>query len=316
MEWLDGVKLREGGELLELLEVDRTDVARRLLRNLLRQIMVEGVFHADPHPGNVLILRDGTPALIDFGSVGRLDASQQAALRRILLGVDRRDAGLMREALAELAGVRDTRIQDGLERALSQLLAKRLGPGMRPGADLLADVLRLLVDFELALPPHVAAVFRCMVTLEGTLGLLAPGFRVIDESRTVAAELLSDTVTVASLQQAAKDAFLSQLPILRRLPHRIDQLTASIEDGRLAVHVSLFESERERLFVSTLVGRSIFAFLGATLTVAAVMLLSTAGGPQLTPGVSLPHALGYSGLLVGVVLTMRVVVGVAKDRAA
>jgi ubiquinone biosynthesis protein len=316
MEWLDGVKIRDSKNLLDSIGVDRSEVARRLLRSVLRQIMVEGVFHADPHPGNVLILRDGTPALIDFGSVGRLDAAQQAAMRRMLLGVDRRDAALMRDALTELAGIRDTRTQDRLERALSQMLATRLGPGMRPGAELFADVLRMLVDFELGLPPHVAAVFRCLVTVEGTLSLLAPNFRVIDESRAAAAELLRDNVTIASLKQVARDELVSQLPIFRRLPRHLDQLAATMEDGRLAIRVSLFDSERERQFLATLVGRSIYAFLGASIAIASVMLLSAPGGPLLTPGVSLPHGVGYAGLLLGAVLTLRVIVGVARDRAA
>lgn len=70
MDWLDGVKVSDSAALLEELGVDRLDVARKLLLAILGQIMVDGMFHADPHPGNVLVLRDGTPALIDFGSVG------------------------------------------------------------------------------------------------------------------------------------------------------------------------------------------------------------------------------------------------------
>ena len=315
MEWLDGVKLRDSYEFLRTIEVDRDQVARRLLRTILRQIMVDGVFHADPHPGNVLILRDGSPALIDFGSVGRLDAAQRAAMRRMLAAIDRRDPSLMRDALAELAGMRDGRAQDRLERALSQLLATRLGPGMRPGAELFTDVLKTLIEFELALPPHVAAVFRCLVTLEGTLAVLSPHFQVVDESRTVGADLLRDTVSVSGIRQTVRDEVLAQLPILRRLPRRLDQLTATVEDGRLEIRVSLLDSERERQFVSMLVGRSIFAFLGAALAIVSAMLLSALGGPAVVPGVPLLPALGYCGLFASAVLILRVIVGVARDRS-
>jgi ubiquinone biosynthesis protein len=316
MEWLDGVKLRDSRELLSALDVNREDVARRLLRTILRQIMVDGVFHADPHPGNVLILRDGTPALIDFGSVGRLDAAQQGAMRRMLLALDRRDPALMRDALTDLTGMRDGRSQDRLERALSQLLATRLGPGMRPGAELFTDVLKTLIQFELALPPHVAAVFRCLVTLEGTLALLSPHFQVIDESRRVGADLLRDQVTAASIAETVRDEVNAQLPLLRRLPRRLDQLTATIEDGRLSVHVVLLESDRERQFVSMLVGRFIFAFLGASIALVSVMLLSAVGGPSIAPGERLLPTLGYCGLFASVVLVLRVIVGVARERSA
>lgn len=316
MEWMDGVKLRDGGALLAELDIDRSQVARMLLRCVLQQILVTGVFHADPHPGNVLILRDGTPALIDFGSVGRLDASQQSAIRRMLAGIDRRDVVLMRDALCELSGTRDTRTQDLLERSLSQMLATRLAPGMQPGAELFGDVLRLLVEFELALPGHVAAVFRCLVMLEGTLRLLSPGFALVDESRAAASELLRDTFSRDTIQQAARDELVSQLPILRRLPRRLDQLAATMEDGRLAIRVSLFETEEERRFVSRVVGRSIFAFLGAAIGIMSVMLMSTSGGPVLAPSIRLLTAVGYFGLIVSSVLILRVIVGLAGDRAA
>src|SRR5262249_49501829 len=128
IEWLDGVSIREAGQRLDELSVNGRDLARQLLLFMLRQIMLDGVFHADPHPGNVMVLRDGRPALIDFGSVGRLDAAQQSALRRLLVSVDRRNAAQMRDALLELADAGDARVGDVLERALSQFMARRLGP--------------------------------------------------------------------------------------------------------------------------------------------------------------------------------------------
>src|SRR6202011_1972047 len=106
---------------------------QRLLHFMLRQILVDGVFHADPHPGNVMVLRDGRLALIDWGSVGRLDPLQQAALRTLLLAVHRRDATGLRAALLDIAergsdqGEPD---EERLERALAHFMARRLGTGM------------------------------------------------------------------------------------------------------------------------------------------------------------------------------------------
>ena len=81
IELLDGVNVREADPLIEQLGLSRPALARTLLRSLLRQILREGTFHADPHPGNVMVLRTGQLALIDFGSVGRLDPLQQAAIK-------------------------------------------------------------------------------------------------------------------------------------------------------------------------------------------------------------------------------------------
>jgi ABC1 atypical kinase-like domain len=81
IEWLDGVNLRAAGQLIDERGLERAELSRALLRSMVYQITEGGVFHADPHPGNILLLNDGRLALLDFGSVGRLDAQQRAALR-------------------------------------------------------------------------------------------------------------------------------------------------------------------------------------------------------------------------------------------
>src|SRR5499427_375559 len=103
MEYLDGVSVRDAEPVLAASGADRHGLARGLLAAMLGQVMAGGTFHADPHPGNVLVLRDGQLALIDFGSVGRLDPLQQAALRRLLLAVARRNPAELHDALLDLA---------------------------------------------------------------------------------------------------------------------------------------------------------------------------------------------------------------------
>ena len=82
----------------------RAALARSLLDSLLGQVMLDGTFHADPHPGNVLLLADGRLGLLDFGSVGRIDAGLRTALQRLLLALDRGDpAGAGRRAAGSRA---------------------------------------------------------------------------------------------------------------------------------------------------------------------------------------------------------------------
>lgn len=317
MEYLNGTRLREAGPSLDALGVDRMTVARQLLLCLLRQILIDGVFHADPHPGNILILSDARPALIDFGSVGRLDAAQQAALQRVLVFLDRQDAAQLRDALVDIGELHDLRRQELLERALSEFMARRLGPGMDQGAMLFRDLLRMLiVDFGLSLPPHVTAVFRALVTLEGTLALIVPNFKVVDEARRAGGQLLSQTIGPKTVEQALRDELLTQLPVLHRLPRRLEQLSSLVERGDLRLRVDLFESEAGRGLVLAVFGRLTLAFVGATFGLMSVGLLGLASGPALTDSLSLFQFLGYVGLLLSAVLLLRVVVGVAHDRVA
>jgi ubiquinone biosynthesis protein len=315
LEWLDGPSVRDAGPLLERVRADRAALARELLGSMLRQIMLRGTFHADPHPGNVLVLGEGCLGLIDFGSVGRLDPLQQAALRHLMLAVARRNPTQLHDALVDLAQVGEEIDDELLERALAQFMARHLGPGMRPDAAMFTELFGLLLEFGIAFPPQIAGVFRAMVTLEGSLGLLAPGFELVSETRAMAGGLLGELLTPSSLREAAGDELLALLPILRRLPRRLDRITTRLERGRLAVGVRPFADERDTRIITSLVNRSVLAFLGAVLGGMSVVLLGIPGGPALTSGLSVLQFFGYLGLVLSVVLILRVIVTIARDRS-
>ena len=174
-------------------------------------------------------------------------------------------------------------------------------------------------DFGLVFPPVIAAVFRAMITLEGTLARLAPGFRVIEETRTIAASWLGDMLGPALLRDAATDEALGLLPILRRLPRRLDRITTSLERGTLTTSVRLLADHRDRHFVRSMMGRAVLAFLGAAFGITSVMLIGVRGGPLLVPaaagtgGTSLFHVLGYIGLFFSLILILRVIIAITRD---
>jgi len=311
LEWLDGVNVRDAGT--QVAGSERLVLARGLLSLMLRQMMVDGTFHADPHPGNVLLLRDGALALIDFGSVGRLDPLQQAALRRLMLAVARRNATELHDALVELAAVRKPTDDDVLERALAQFLAQHLGAGMTPDASMFNSLLRLLVSFGLVFQPVIGGVFRAMMTLEGTLIALSPGFDMVAETKDLAGSWLGQMLSPTSLREAATDEALGLLPILRKLPRRLDRIAASLEHGSLTASTRVLANESDRRFVAALAGRAVLAFLGASLGVMSVMLIGTRGGPTFFPGTSLFHLLGYVGLFFSTVLILRVVIAISRE---
>ena len=124
IEWLDGVSLRAAEPVIESRGLDRAELARVLLRSMVYQITEGGVFHADPHPGNILLLTDGRLALLDFGSVGRLDTQQRFALQACA-GAGRGDAAAARRVVELVAA--PTGRQLALERALGQFIARHSG---------------------------------------------------------------------------------------------------------------------------------------------------------------------------------------------
>ena len=188
IEWLDGVSLRAAARLIDDRGLDRAALSRALLRTMVYQITEGGVFHADPHPGNVLLLTDGRLAMLDFGSVGRLDTRQRLALQDLLLALGRGDPAAFRDALLELVTRAEEIDELLLERALGQFMARHLTGGTAATPEMFTDLFRLASRFELVIPPEIATVLRALGTLEGTLTLLTPtGIQhfVLQEAETV-----------------------------------------------------------------------------------------------------------------------------------
>lgn len=290
---------------------EREELARAFLRCLLDQVLIGGFFHADPHPGNVLLLDNGTLGLLDFGSVGRLDVGLRAGLRSLLLALDRGDPAALRDGLLEIVDRPDEVDEQRLERALGTLLVRHFGPGRAPGLDLFTDLFRVVADFRLAVPPPIAAVFRALATAEGTLATLAPGFDVVAESRSFAGEQLG-----ARLQpETVRDEVLALLPVLRRLPRRVDRIGAALEEGRLSVNARLFSDERDRDLVTGLVHEVLLAFIGIATGLMAVLLLGSASGPRLLPDLTLNQVFGYNLLVISALVGLRLLFVVFRRSA-
>ena len=309
MQRLDGVPLAAAGPEIAARGLDPYALARTLLDTLLRQVVLDGVFHADPHPGNVLLLADGRLALLDFGSVGRLDVTVRAALQQLLLAVDRGDPVAVSDALLEVVPRPDEIDAAALERAVGVVLARHLGPGGTPGLRMFADLVRIVTGFGLSVPPAVAAVFRALATGEGTLTALAPGFDVVAEARRFATAQLSEQWRAASPRQLVTDELVTLLPMLRRVPRRVDRILAATEAGRLALTVPAVR--RRAATAGTPPGwcsSCCSTVLGATAGLMAVLLLGTTGGPAVTATSGSTSCSATSCWSISSVLVLRVLV--------
>jgi ubiquinone biosynthesis protein len=308
MQRLDGTPLGAAGPVIAERGLDRGGLARTLLGSLLGQVMLTGVFHADPHPGNVLVLADGRLGLLDFGSVGRLDTSVRSALQRLLLAMDRGDPLGASDALLEVMLRPDEVDQQRLERDLGQFMARYLSPGANPGVRMFSDLFRIVTDYGLSVPPEVAAVFRALGVLEGTLALLAPGLDLVAEARSWAARHGPARVDGPAARQAVAEELTTLLPMLRRLPRRVERIASAAENGRLSVQVRLFADHRDRRHLTGLLHQVLLTILASTAGIMAVLLLGTGGGPAVTATVSLYQLLGYNLLVVCAILALRVLV--------
>ncbi len=292
-------------------DLDRAALAQQLLRSTIEQVMRLGFFHADPHPGNVFALADGTLGLIDFGAVGRLDPLQQAAIVDIFFALTRRDVGLLREGVEQLTGGTDAATPEELERALARLLAEHVRPGggtIDPAV--MQELVSTLSQLGLHMPTDVVLLSRALVTVDGTMRALCPDITLMGSMLGMLES--SDVLPVLDRNALIKEELISALPHLRRLPERVDRLLTAAGRGDLRIRNIVDEDSRR--IVRTLANRALLAFVGATLLlVSSILLVATEDGPAVADSTGLYEVFGFGGLLAGTVLVLRVVGAVARD---
>jgi ubiquinone biosynthesis protein len=309
MDKLDGLPISHAHHLLAAMQpVQRHGVAEKLLKATLSQIVDTGVFHADLHPGNIFLRDDGGVGLLDFGSVGRLDPATRQSLGTLLYAVEKDDGVSATDALIELLDRPDELDERALERGVGQLLTRyRTGFGAHGSRSMFSVLLNLLVQHGFAVPPQIAAAFRALAALEGTLGQISPDFDVVAAARAEGKRIMGRQFKPGNLKDQLESRMLQLLPLLDRMPRRINKLTEDLEQGRFSMNVRMLADNRDRHFLDTLVQQVVVALLASAATLGAIVLIASDTGPMLTENVRMHAFFGYTLLFAGFVLSLRAV---------
>ena len=281
--------------------VERTELAQRLLSSFLGQILQDGFYHADPHPGNILLDADGNLWLLDFGAVGRLDPVTLEALQGIALGFSMRDGSVTARAVRHLAGDdhSDMRL---LERDLSLLLGETQVAGMSPA--LLRGVLNVMERHGLRPPSTLLLLSRTLLTLEGTLKVLDPTFDLpARAAELVVRDGLGD---LGEPDELLRRELFRALPALRTLPEHAETLAGQLRTGRLLVRSERYGGADRRV-VDGWIDRLLVAAAGGIGALTSGIVLVAAG---LTTDKDVRQALwilGFAGLTATAVLLLRTV---------
>lgn len=312
-ERLDGIGI--DSDEVDVIGADRAVLADALLRAVLTQMMTDGFFHADLHPGNLMVLRDRSIGMIDFGATGRLDPLMQASLQQMLMAVSVGDPALLRQAVSEITVIDVDVDPDALERALARFMAAHTAAGQGVGASAIADLMELLTKFGIEVPAELTTFSRAFLILEGTLSTLAPGYRLSEHAQEIGAEWVSAKVEEAggSMEDIARDELIKQLPTLRQLPRRADRIGEMLERGSLTTRVSLFANQTDVDVVTRLVNRVVLGLISTVLGLMGVLMLSADQGPVLVDGVELLQVVGSIALVASAILMLRVVAAIVRD---
>ena len=314
LEEVSGVPVSDQAAL-DASPVPREVLADRLLQCFLAQILEDGVFHADPHPGNILLAEDGTLNLLDFGSTGILDPATLEALGGLLLASSLNDPELLQRSVLEISPPPPGTDLAALEADLGRFMVVHMNSGTGFDVQMLKAMIEVLQRNHLAVPVSLTLLSRALITLDGTLRTMAPGFAFAEQAQSLAGTMVMPAGTEDVQNQMQKE-LLRAMPSLRTLPGHAEAIGAQLRSGQLTVRTTRYADANEATFVRDLANRAILAASGLVgILTAAVLLLAAASTGDSNEAATL-EGIGYVGLFLGTIITMRVVALVVRDRSA
>jgi ubiquinone biosynthesis protein len=309
MELVRGNKLKE---LEPDAVADREVLAHRALRLTIRAILEDGFFHADPHPGNVLILDDNVICLLDWGMVGRLTRRTRYDLIDLINAVVDKDSEKILAILLNLTEVGGDINASRLEREILDILdiyhslpIRELNLGQ-----LLLDLSTMLRENRLQVPVDLAIMIKALITAEGTARQLNPDLNVVEEAKPYIKRLVVERWKPKVLWRDLRRNMYNLFSLQKQLPMRLSQIIEKIDRGELNIRFQHENLGPIRNTLENITNRLTFGIIIAALLIGSSMIITTGVKPLLF---GFP-ALGIIGYLVSGILGLWLLYNIIRSR--
>lgn len=279
---------------------DRTLLAQRGAHAVLKMIVQDGFFHADPHPGNVFYLSDNRIAFIDFGMIGRLSERRREELLQLLLGLVERHPQTVADVLLDWTGddhgVNLSQLETEIEAFVDQYHGTPLA--QLSLGQMLGDVTAILRDHHLGLPSDLALLIKAFISLEGMGRGLDPDFHMATQATPMLRQMVRTNYQPKVLATRAWKTLRRTLALAEQLPHDVSRLLRNARRGRVHVGIELAHLKRVGDQIDRAANRLAMALVIAALIIGSSIVMNVQGGPSLF-GLPAFGFLGFSGAVVG-----------------
>lgn len=295
MDYVQGRKITALGPLARL-DIQGAALAEELFKAYLKQVLVDGIFHADPHPGNVFITDDGHIALLDLGMVGHTTPGMQDNLLKLLLAISEGNSDQAAEVVIRMSQTTDDFKPVEFRRRLGQLLALRQDQGLQNlnvGKSLL-EVTKNAADNGLFVPSELTLLGKTMLQLDEVGKILDPTFDPTACIRANVSELMTRRMKKQVTQGSALSSLLEMKDFVGGLPSRVNQVMDTFTNGELEVKVRAVDTKVVMEGFQKIANRITAGIVLASLIMGASMLM------QIQTSF---HLFGYPGVAILCFLT-------------
>jgi ubiquinone biosynthesis protein len=293
MDFVDGIKASQL-EVLEREGLDRTVIAERGAQWILKQVFQHGFFHADPHPGNILVLEDNVIAPLDYGMVGSLDESTIEALGSVLVGIIHKDTNRILRAFDALGIIHDVANRIALRSDINGFVSQYYEVPLQElqVSGLLKELFEIFRAHQMTLPSNLSLMLKALVTVEGLGRLLHPDFDMVSEVRPYVSRLMYRRYDPRRRFRDLLNVFDDFSSLAEELPQGVRDTLRKINAGELHIqfeHRNLEKLTREFNQSSSRISSAVII---AALIIGSSLVMQVPVGPNFL-GFPLLGVLGY-----------------------
>jgi ubiquinone biosynthesis protein len=288
-------------------------VAKQGAELYLKMIFTHGFFHADPHPGNILIMDDDTIGLLDFGMVGRVSEHLRESIESMLVAIVNRDVTLLTSLVKRVGNCPKDLNESGMSNDLAdfvgQYSSQAVGNFDMSGA--LNDFVDIVQRYRVSLPSEASLLIKVLVTLEGTGRILNPNFSLMEIMKPFHRMMLIKRLSPMRQLRKMQRFYIGLEQLADVLPQRLTTILEQIQTGRFDVNI-----EHRRLGPS--VNRLVMGMITSALFLGSSLMLSFKVPPLLFPGngrfgIQDLSSLGIAGIVVSMMMGFRLVWAIRKS---
>lgn len=294
LEYVSGIKISSQEKLKEA-GLDPQIIAQNGADNFLKQVFIHGLFHADPHPGNIHVLPGNVLCIFDFGMVGRLDDDLKLHLTELLMCVLRRDVDHLISQLLYSGELHDDSNIKNLKRDLTEFIDDYYDimlQDLRIGK-LLIDFVEILTEYQIKFPSNLMLLSRALFVMEGIGKQLDPNFNMVAQLKPFAEQIIKDRYSPTSIAKEAARTLQSYQALGKSLPKDIKEFINRINRNKFKIDVEHRGFERLISDLDKSTNRISFSMVIAALIIGSSLIMQIDKGPMLF-GFPILGLLGYS----------------------
>lgn len=304
MEYIEGIQIDET-QRLEAAGYEMTEIGQKAAENYCKQILEDGFFHADPHPGNLWVA-GGQIAWLDLGMTGRLTQHNKQLLKKAITAILENDIYTLKNVLLAFGEpqerVNHARLYTDIDDILSKYMSMDFGT-MKLG-DLIERMLELVKEHKLAITPDVTLLGRSMITMEGTLSACAPDVNILQILTVHMSNLLLKELDARKLLRHKGRQLYTSMDKSLDIPAQLSDLLNITKNGQAQLNLQVSDSDEIRSDMRRTANRFILSILAVGLFIGSGLILDTSAMSTWF-GIPWLSFIGYllsGGLTVGIII--------------